>query len=137
MIKVIMRSVFYPWFILFIGFALGFIINAEWCGIKMMIMERSFNNIFNPVAKYNKNIENYIKKLGALRFVADHGFPANFKILEEEVIDEEFYVAKFKFTDKDGKIVEIKDSVRIRWRPWEYYYQDIDREAAAKDTIAN
>jgi hypothetical protein len=100
-------------------------------------MERSFNNIFNPVAKYNKNIENYVKKLGALRFVADHGFPANFKILEEEVIDEEFYVAKFKFTDKDGKIVEIKDSVRIRWRPWEYYYQDIDREAAAKETVTD
>ena len=133
MIKVIARSIFYPWFILFVGIVIGFILNADWSGRKYIMVEKSINNIFFPLNKYNRNLQEYVKCMGALRLRQDHGFPIDFIILEESIMDEEFYCAKIRYTDvKTGQLTEKSETRRIRWRPWEYYYQDEERALLEK-----
>jgi SpoVK/Ycf46/Vps4 family AAA+-type ATPase len=66
MIKVIIRSILYPWFILFAGICLGFICNSEYVGEKTVVIERSINNIFFPV-EYNEDIENLTKCIEPLK----------------------------------------------------------------------
>ena len=131
MIKIIARSVFYNWLILFVGIALGFIFNAEWSGKKYVIIEHSINNIFFPANKYNKDVEQYVRFMGSIRLKDAHDYPEDFTILKDEILDEEFYSATIRYTDpKTGKIVEKKEGTRVRWRPWEYYYQDVERTLA-------
>ena len=41
---------------------------------------------------------------------------------------EEWYWCKYSYTDKDGNTKINIDHTRIRWKPWEYYYDDGARE---------
>lgn len=122
MIKVIMRSILYPWFILFVGVCVGFICNSEYVGQKAVIIERSINNIFFPI-EYNEQIENYVKAMGKQRIWTELEYPHDFEILEDVVKGEEYYWAIAKYTDvKTGKEVKTVVSTKIRWKPWEYNY---------------
>jgi len=133
MIKIILRSVFYPFFVLFVGITIGFIANAEWSGRKYIMIEKSINNIFFPVNKYNKNVEEYVRYMGGLKLMSNHDYPKDFIILDDAIIDEEFYVAIIKFTDiETGELIEKREGVRVRWRPWEYYYQEEERSISEK-----
>ena len=82
MIKIILRSVFYPFFVLFVGITIGFIANAEWSGRKYIMIEKSINNIFFPVNKYNKNVEEYVRYMGGLKLMSNHDYPKDFIILD-------------------------------------------------------
>ena len=43
---------------------------------------------------------------------------------------EEWYWVKYTYTEgKKEKLLTKIDHVRIRWKPWEYYYDDADMEA--------
>jgi len=130
MIKIVLRSLIYPWFILLIGFSIGFICNSEWVGYKYVLIERSINNIFFPL-QYNDQIENYIKEMGKLKIWAEVGCPEEFTILEDVVKGQEFYWAIYKYKDKHGKEIKAISSTRIRWKTWEYYY-GIDEILGAK-----
>ena len=133
MIKIILRSVFYPFFVLFVGITIGFIANAEWSGRKYIMIEKSINNIFFPVNKYNKNVEEYVRYIGGLKLMSNHDYPKYFIILDDTIIDEEFYTAIVKFTDiETGELIEKREGVRVRWRPWEYYYQEEERSLSEK-----
>jgi hypothetical protein len=37
---------------------------------------------------------------------------------------EEWYWVKYSYTDNNGNTKIAIDHVRIRWKPWEYYYED-------------
>ena len=133
MIKVVVRSIFYNWFILFVGIALGFIFNSEWSGKKYAILEHSVKNIFFPAGKYNSQVVEYVRFMGAIRLKESHDYPQDFTIISDEIIDEEFYKARIRYTDVNtGKVVEANEGTRVRWRPWEYYYQDVDRTLMGK-----
>ena len=122
MIKIIIRSLLYPWIILFVGFSIGFICNSEYVGEKAIVIERSINNIFFPI-KYDEKIEAWVKETGRMRLWANLSCPEHFEIIDEVVKGEEYYWAIYKMKDKNGK--EIKDigSIKVKWKTWEYHYK--------------
>lgn len=50
--------------------------------------------------------------------------PSDFVIIDDLVKGEEFYWAIFKYKDKKtGKEIKGVDSIRVKWKSWEYYYK--------------
>ena len=133
MIKVIIRSILYPWFILFTGICFGFICNSEYVGEKAVVIEKSINHIFFPI-EYNEHIEKYVKWMGSRRIHADLGYPHDFEILEDVVKGEEYYWAIAKYTDvKTGQQIKTVVSTKVRWKPWEYNYHTKKFEAIIEE----
>lgn len=123
MYKIVIRSIFYHWFALFIGISIGFLCNYEWVGHKYAIIERSISNIFFPV-EYTKEIEDFVKNRGQLMLWSKLDCPSDFVIIDDLVKGEEFYWAIFKYKDKKtGKEIKGVDSIRVKWKSWEYYYK--------------
>jgi len=118
------RTLFYQFFVLFIGLSIGFIVNAEYIGWKSNLIARSYTNIFHPV-EFNENVCQNVKQWGATRIWAELGRPQTFEILEDGLLAEEYYVGKFKYVDVDsGEIIIKIISHRVLWKPWEYYWDD-------------
>jgi len=136
-IKTICRTLFYQYLLLVVGFTVGFYFNAEWVGLKGTILKQSFKNIFYPV-KFNEDVLSNLKSWGAFKLWGFRSYPNNFQIIEDAVLAEEWYWAKFSYTDERGnKRTEI-DSVRLRWKPWEYYFEDNrPTQAELQDYIEN
>lgn len=118
------RTLFYQFFLIFIGISIGFICNAEWIGWKSNLITRSYTNIFHPV-EFDEKICQNVKNWGATRIWAELGEPKDFEVLEDAVAAEEFYIGKFKYTDVITGDIKIEIlSHRVRWKPWEYYWDD-------------
>jgi len=117
------RTLFYQFFLLFIGISIGFICNAEWVGWKTEVVAKSVDNIFFPT-KFDEKTCEQIKNWGKFRIFAFNNRPQDFKIIEDGLLAEEFYIAKFTYTDQNGNIAEKIDTTRVRWKTWEYYYTD-------------
>ncbi len=120
--KTVFRTLFYQLLLLFAGISIGFISNPQWFGWKSNLIARSFNNIFFPV-KFDADVCSNIKSWGRFKLYVMNGNPRDFEVIEESVLGEEFYVLKYSYTDEDGKKQINIDSIRIRWKPWEYYYE--------------
>jgi hypothetical protein len=134
MYKIVLRSIFYHWFAVFVGISIGFLCNSEYVGEKSIIVERSIRNIFFPI-KYDDNVEMFVKNAGRMRLWALLGCPDHFEIVDELVKGEEHYWAVYNTKDKNGKIVKDIGSVRIKWKTWEYYYkldEIIDKHGSRK-----
>ncbi len=123
MIKTIARTIFYQFFILFIGISIGFITNAEWVGWKSELVSKSVKNIFFPT-EFDEKTRDQIKNWGKFRIWAFNNRPENFTIIEDGLLAEEFYIAKFTYVNNDGNTIEKIDTTRVRWKTWEYYYTD-------------
>lgn len=121
--KAVLRTIFYQYFLLVVGLTVGFIANAEYLGWKSPLIARSFYNIFYPV-QMDEELCHRIKNFGATRIWATLGMPSGFKIIEDGLMAEEFYIAKVEYQNQDGKTVTEFHNTRIRWKPWEYYYND-------------
>ena len=123
--RTIIRTLFYQYFILFVGIAAGFIANAEYVGWKSVIAVRSFNNIFYPI-KYDENVEKFVIGLGRARLATTlFGHPyvdLTDIITEERVWGEEYYDALYRVPDAEEETIELYQT-RVRWKPWEYYYE--------------
>lgn len=119
--KVVFRTIFYQWFILFVGMAIGFVANAQWVGHKYMLLEKSISHIFFPV-EYTPELDNIIKSLATYKLWLELGMPEDFKVHDEMLSDHEFYVADVSYT-KNGEAFRKIDKTRVRWRPWEMYYE--------------
>lgn len=121
-IKTVFRTIFYQFFLLFIGLSVGFIINAEWVGIKSLIIERSINNIFFPI-EYNEQMERWIKGWGSYKIYMLKNQPLEFEIVDENIYyNEEWYWCRYKYKDKNGNIKFDEGNCRVKWKTWEYYY---------------
>jgi hypothetical protein len=123
MIKTIFRTIFYQFFLIFIGLSIGFIINAEWIGYKSLLLEKSAKNIFFKTEF--KDVKESLINYGRFKIWAYNNKPENFEVVEEALLNEEFYWCKLKYKDKN-KIKTKIDKTRIRWKSWEYYYDDAD-----------
>ncbi len=121
--KTVCRTLFYQFFLLFIGISIGFSCNAEWLGWKSNLVQKSIENIFFPT-EFNKKTCDQIKNWGQFRVWAFNDRPKDFDVIEDGLLGEEFYICKFTYTDSDGKKIEKIDSTRVRWKTWEYYYTD-------------
>lgn len=124
MFKVIFRTIFYQFLLLFVGISIGFIANAEYIGYKSCVIEKSINNIFFPI-EFTKEVEDKVKKIGASKVFIENNSPDEFEILGEVVyFNDEFYWCKFKYRDKKGNLKFDSDIVRVNWKTWEYNYNN-------------
>lgn len=122
MYKIIFRSIFYQWLLLFIGISIGFIANAEWLGYKSVLIERSISNIFFPT-EFTPEVEKKVKEIGSAKICTKLGFPTDFEVLGEVVYyNDEFYWCRYKFRDSKNRLKFGESTTRVRWKTWEYNY---------------
>ena len=122
------RTLFYQFLLLFVGISIGFIVNAEWVGWKYPIVQTSFYNTFYPIDFEDEGVLEFLYGRGRLKIFGVMGQYKDVEIIEEAMAAEEWYWVKFSHVDKNGnRITEIQNT-RIRWKPWEYYYEDEARE---------
>lgn len=119
----IARTLFYQFLLIFVGISIGFICNAEWLGWKSVVVSKSVKNIFFPT-DFNEATCQQVKNWGQFRIWAFNDRPKNFTVLEDGLLGEEFYIAKFTYLNSEDKTIEKIDSTRVRWKTWEYYHTD-------------
>ena len=130
------RTLFYQFLLLFVVISIGFIVNAEWVGWKYPIVQNSFYNTFYPIDFEDEGVLNFLYGRGRLKIFGVLGKYKDVEIIEEAMAAEEWYWVKFSHIDENGnRKIEIQN-IRVRWKPWEYYYEDearvpmTDEEAA-------
>ena len=118
---IVARTLFYQVFVFVCLCVFSFTAAPGWWGVKAMVAEMSIRNIFFPVSFEEACPK--LKKYAEWRMAAIHNYPDEFKVIDHAFLAEEFYWCKYQYKDKKGnKIVEI-DHFRVRWKPWEYYYE--------------
>lgn len=119
----VLRTIFYQFFLIFIGLSIGFICHAEWVGRKSVVVERSVQNIFYPL-RYDAHLERVVKEWGAYNVFIMKECPKEFEIIDENVYhNDEFYWCRYKYRDEKGMIKFDEATSRVRWKTWEYYYE--------------
>ena len=123
--KCILRTLFYQFLLLFVGASIGFITNAEWVGWKYPVISNSVNNIFYPVNFEDPGVLQFLYGNGRLKIFGfmNHQYQ-NVEVIEEAMLAEEWYWVKFSYTDDNGNSKIDIQHVRIRWKPWEYYFNN-------------
>lgn len=132
--KTVLRTIFYQFLVLFIGVSIGFIINAEWIGWNSHPIKKSINNILFPVEFDEKTCQK-IKNYGKIKIYNIEQYPKKFRVLEDAIFGEEFYVCKFEYEDESGKMLEKISSTRVRWKPWEYYWSDLSSNLRTEEDL--
>lgn len=120
----VFRTLFYQFFILFVGISIGFILNAEYVGWKYPIVQNSFYNTFYPIDFEDEGVLEFLYGRGRLKVFGVMGQYRDVQIIEEAMAAEEWYWVKFSYTDENGDRKTKIEHTRIRWKPWEYYYED-------------
>ena len=59
----------------------------------------------------------------------------NLEVIEEAMLAEEWYWVKFSYTDNNGNTVTDIQHVRLRWKPWEYYFEDEARMPMTEEAL--
>lgn len=120
--KTVLRTLFYQFFLIFIGLSIGFIMNAEYVGMKSLLVQKSVKNIFDPI-EYDQQMERWVKGWGAFKVYSQKDKPEDFEIIDENVYyNDEWYWCRFKYKDKNGNIKIEEATARVKWKTWEYYY---------------
>ena len=134
--KCVLRTLFYQLLLLFVGVSIGFISNAEWVGWKYPIVSNSIRNTFFPIEFEDPGVLQWLYGNGRLKIFGLMGKYQDVEIIEEAMLAEEWYWVKFSHTDKNGDTKTDIQHIRIRWKPWEYYFNNdinpIDEEALRK-----
>ena len=119
--KTVIRTIIYQILLLWTGFSIGFMINPEYWGNRAPLVQRSIKNIFYPV-EYDEEVEAFLLDVGRSRIF--FGLPpgsTNLKIIDDSMISDERYSAKYSYNDPNGNIVVVDNYIsRINWKPWEY-----------------
>ena len=83
--KTICRTIFYQFFLLFVGLSVGFLLNVEYIGWKAPIVGNSFYNTFFPIDFEDEGVLESLYKMGQFKifsFLSQKGiFLSYFKIL--------------------------------------------------------
>jgi hypothetical protein len=131
----VFRTLFYQFFILFVGISIGFILNAEYVGWKYPSMVASVRNTFFAIDFEDEGVLQWLYNTGRFKICAFNGYPQDFTVIEEAMCAEEWYWCKYSYTDKNGDTKINIDHTRIRWKPWEYYYEDEAREPTTPEEL--
>ena len=118
------RTLFYQFFLLFVGLSVGFLLNVEYVGWKYPIVHNSIYNTFFPIDFEEEGVLDCLYNQGRFKISAFNGYPKDFEVIEEAMCAEEWYWVKYSYTDNNGNTRIAIDHVRIRWKPWEYYYEN-------------
>lgn len=102
-----------------------------------MTLHMSYLNHFHQLT-YEQALP-MLKRIGAFRIWGMSNFPKGFKVLEEAIAAEEWYWCKYQYTDHNGNLKIRIESIRLRWKPWEYYYdlKPAETEESLRDYIEN
>ena len=120
--KTVFRTIFYQFLLLFAGISLGFIANAEWVGMKSIIIEKSAKNIFCP-PEYDERLERLVKNWGSYKVFMAKNRPDEFEVIDENVYyNDEWYWCRYKYRDESGKLRLSEGTTRVKWKTWEQYY---------------
>jgi len=122
--KIILRTIFYQFLILFIGVSIGFILNAEYFGNKAPIIGRSVQNIFAPL-KYSDEVELQLMKIGKYRLWVELDCPSNLTCYNSVIVSEEWFETDYSYRTNQKNIIEGHYRTRIHWKPWESYFPDV------------
>ena len=133
--KCILRTLFYQFLLIFTGASIGFIVNAEWVGWKYPIISRSITNIFYPIDFEDPGVLQWLYGNGRLKIFGLTGEYKNLEVIEEAMLAEEWYWVKFSYTDQNGNTKTDIKHVRIRWKPWEYYYDEEGRTPLTEEEM--
>ena len=118
---ILARVLFYQCFLTFVLVSLVFINFPVYCGVKAMVLHMSFLNHFYPIS-FEDAYDN-LKDYSRWRAAAIRNYPKDFEIVEDAFAAEEWYWYKCRYTNSRGVVVTEIDSFRVRWKPWEYYYE--------------
>ena len=129
------RTLFYQFFLLFVGISIGFIVNAEWVGWKYPVVQTSFYNTFYPIDFEDEGVIKWLYGQGRLKIFGVMGKYQDVEIIEEAMAAEEWYWVKFSYRDENGDRKTKIEHTRIRWKPWEYYYEDEARVPMTEEEI--
>jgi len=131
--RVIARTIFYQFLILFVGVSIGFLIRPEYWGNRAPVIEQSVKHIFFPI-EYNEKVESFLIDVGRARLRGqtlarfNNQIPKLYEIIKgsERIQDEERYHCEFQYLDSTGEIQIEKFTTRIKWKPWEWYYPSLE-----------
>ena len=115
--------------------SVGFILNAEYLGWKYPVVRTSIYNTFFPVDFEDEGVLEWLYNTGRMKIYAFNSYPQDFKVIEEAMAAEEWYWVKFSYTDENGDRKTKIDHIRVRWKPWEYYYEDEAREVWSEEEM--
>ena len=119
--RTVTRTIIYQILLLWAGFSIGFMINPEYWGNRAPLVQRSIKNIFYPI-EYDEKVEAFLLDVGRSRIF--FGLPAgstNLKIIDDHMISDETYFAKYSYNDLNGNIIVVDNyTSKINWKPWEY-----------------
>ena len=131
-IKTSVRFVVYQALLLFATASIIFLMNPIYWGNRSGVIGQSYNNIFHPV-KYDDDVESFVIKIGRARLffettAACNGTPELFEIIpgSERVQNEEWYICEYQYVNKEGKLDVYDYMTRVKWKPWEFQYPDVD-----------
>lgn len=126
--KIVIRTVFYQFLIIFIALSLGFISAPVYWGNRAPVINRSVEHIFFPI-EYDEQVEQFIIKIGRSRLyyetVTEFGsLPELFEIVKDSewIEAEERYHCEYQYIDKSGNLDVYKYVTRVKWKPWELYF---------------
>ena len=124
---IVLRTLTYEFVILMAVLAGCVIYAPEYCGQKIAIIRNSYVHIFHRV-EYNDGVRDELIGLGQLRFwaemVADNPVGDSIKIKAVRIWCQEFYQVQYTYTDINGERKDGLYTTHIRWKPWEYGYQE-------------
>ena len=124
-------------FFIFVAFSVGFLLNAEYVGWKSHIVLNSYNNIFNPVDFEDPGVLQWLYGNGRLKVFGMIGKYKDVEVIEEAMLAEEWYWVKFSHTNDKGNTEIDIQHIRVRWKPWEYYYEDEAMIPMTQEDIAD
>jgi hypothetical protein len=133
--KTVFRTLFYQFLLLFVGLSVGFLLNAEYVGWKAPVVGNSFYNIFYPIDFEDEGVLESLYKKGQFKIYSFNNYPKDFKIIEQAMMGEEWYWCKYSYKDKKGNTKTNIDHTRLRWKPWEYYYEDDARKVWSEEEM--
>jgi hypothetical protein len=136
-IKAVIRTFFYQLFLLFVLCSVVFITMPEQVGFRSMTLYMSYINHFHPIS-FERALP-LLKRMGEFRTWAGLGYPEDFKVIDDAMAAEEWYWCKYQYTNSKGIVVTEISSIRLRWKPWEYYYdlKPAETEESMRDYLEN
>ena len=80
--------------------------------------------VLNPIDFEDPGVLQWLYGNGRLKIFGVTGEYPNLEVIEEAMLAEEWYWVKFSYTDRNGNTKTDIKHIRLRWKPWEYYFDD-------------
>lgn len=66
----------------------------------------------------------FLMDIGKSRLWVQLDDPKGLTFYNSKMVGEEWFETDYSYVNKDSKIIEGHYKTRIKWKPWEYYYEN-------------